>query len=141
MQIPSARDLNPFDDLDGQCAERHFLGRTVSEAVTLFVEEFSVYCADLFHMGVIAFKYYIPAAIEYADSDAAKYDCDVAGELPSLLNHRWHHEYSELGELRELFRGYCHSEIGRISNMNFEFHSDCRLERQFRRYLERLNTN
>jgi len=139
MQLPTAREINPVaENLDGQYAERHFLGKTVGDAVALFEEQFMVYSEDLLHMGVGAFIYYSPAAIAYAESGGGKYDCDVAHQLLSVLSHRWHYESSELGEVRELFRLYCERVIARMDEMNIESHVDYRLERQFQRFLHRL---
>lgn len=140
MPTPSARDINPIpEDLDGQYAERHFLGRTVEQARELFHERFDLYVGDLLHMGIIAFKYYLPAAIHFADSDVAKYDCAVVRELLSTFTHRWHYEREQLFDLRGLFRDYCLGVLGRIEQMDRVFAPDYRLDRQLRRFLASLD--
>lgn len=144
MTIPTARDINPFpQNLDGQYAESHFLGRTVDEVFDLFCERpgsfEQTYEEDLLFMGVVAFKYYVPAAIRYANSDARRYDCQTARILLGLLSHRWHDEREQLSDLRELFRGYCLGVLSRIEQMERVWPPDYRLDRQLRRFLAELD--
>jgi hypothetical protein len=59
MSLPTAREINPIpEDLDGRCAERHFLGKTLDEAEALFRENSLCYQEDLMFMGVSAFRFY-----------------------------------------------------------------------------------
>ena len=142
MPIPSARDINPIpENLDGQYAVRHFLGRTFEEAIELFRERFEVYAGDLIHMGIVAFKYYVPAAIQFANSDAARYDCAIARTLLGVLDHRCLYEREQLSDLSGLFRDYCNSVLDRIAQMDRVFAPDYRLERQMRQFLESLDTD
>jgi hypothetical protein len=142
MPIPSARDINPVpEDLDRQYAERHFLGRTLEEAVDLFRERFEVYEEDLLHMGIVAFKYYVPAAIEFANSVPVRHDCTVAQALLAVLNHRCHYEREELSDLRGLFHDYCLGVLRRIAEMDYVCAPDYRLERQVRRFIAKLEAD
>ncbi len=88
MAIPTAREINPFDDLDGQNAEKHFLGKTVSEAVGLFEEGTIYYVSDLMWMGPVAFAYYLPAAVQYVESERAEGDSDIVNCLHSTIDFR-----------------------------------------------------
>ena len=71
MRLPTAREINPIPtDLDGKCAEKHFLGKTLDEAETLFREASIIYQEDLMFMGAPAFRFYVQAAISYIQSEA-----------------------------------------------------------------------
>jgi hypothetical protein len=85
MQLPTAREINPVPtDLDGKCAERHFLGKTLQQAEALFREASILYQEDLMFMGPIAFRFYVQAAISYIQSDAAT---DVLAQEKKILRH------------------------------------------------------
>lgn len=60
-RLPRKADINVFDTLDEQCAERHFLGRTREEIHELLQEKYVSLYEDLAAMGPVAFAYYAPA--------------------------------------------------------------------------------
>ncbi len=66
-RIPTAKDISPTggQDLDEQCALRHFLGQDVEGALVLLHEAFDTYQEDLLFMGRRAFVYYLPALLAY----------------------------------------------------------------------------
>ena len=86
--IPTAEQLNPFDDLDGRAAVRRFLGKTMVEAEALFRENSMLYQEDLMWMGPEAFKYYFPAAVSYIQSEASQGDEDMVRCLASVIDFR-----------------------------------------------------
>ena len=96
MPLPTAQEINPFDDLDGQCAEQHFLGKSLEEAEALFRESSITYQEDLMFIGPIAFRFYIHAALNYIRSDAATGDLDIINCLAGILQHRLEFESVEL---------------------------------------------
>ena len=77
MSLPTAKEINPYDDLDGQYAEKHFLGKTLDEAEALFRESSITYQEDLMFMGPVAFRFYVQAAINYVESESARGDSDM----------------------------------------------------------------
>ncbi|MBI1314580.1 hypothetical protein GC176_25080 [bacterium] len=140
-ELPSALDINPFpESLDGKYAEAHFLGKTQAEAVKLFEDNFFGYQEDLLWMGPIGFRFYVRAAIEYAESDAARYDCEVASQLLSNLDHKWHYEHDQIPELRGLFLGYAERLRARLGDMDIESYFDYRLERKVLRFIAKLES-
>ena len=97
MRLPTAREINPVPEfLDGQSAERHFLGKTLDEAEALFRENSLYYQENLMFMGVVAFRFYVRAAIRYLESDAAQGDADMVNCFASLLEYRIGYERQEL---------------------------------------------
>jgi hypothetical protein len=97
MSLPTAREINPVrEDLDGKCAEKHFLGKTLEQAEAMFREASLVYQEDLMFMGPIAFRFYVQAAISYIQSEAATDDSDIINCFAGILDHRLEFEAEEL---------------------------------------------
>lgn len=97
MRLPTAREINPAPhDLDGKCAERHFFGKTLAEAEAMFREAFLLYQEDLMFMGPIGFRFYVQAAINCIQSDAAAGDADMINSFAGILEHRLEFEAQEL---------------------------------------------
>ena len=71
MNMPSFSDISVFGSNDEEAAARIFLGKSISEAETLFVENDLYYLCFLYWMGPKAFCYYIIAAINYLKSEAS----------------------------------------------------------------------
>ena len=90
--LPTAREINPFNDPDGQKAERHFLGRTLGEAEALFRENSLYYQEDLLWMGPIAFSFYLRAALSYLKSASAQGDSGIVSCLYKVLEFRLQHD-------------------------------------------------
>ena len=111
--LPTAREINPYDDLDGRDAERHFLGKTLDEAFALFSSGFYRYQEDLMFMGPVAFRYYLPAAVRHVESAP---DCSIPSDdelLLCVLKFHWEWEREELAPLRELISAYCRGALER----------------------------
>ena len=108
MTIPAREDINIHNSPDEILAVEHFLGKNLSEAEKLFSQNPLYYQEDLMWMGVVAFRFYIQAAISYIQSEAADNDYDTINCLAGILEFRLKHEYQELrpiaGKLMTLCR-------------------------------------
>jgi hypothetical protein len=94
MTLPTESEINPIpDDLDGQVAVKHFLGKTVQDAVDLFGENSLVYQEDLMWMGPKAFCYYLPAVLEHFRQEA---DPDLVAFIASVLEFRLEHDAKDI---------------------------------------------
>jgi len=67
--LPTEREINPIaEDLDGQTAVRHFLGKSVDDIVAVLDEYSLAYQEDLMWMGPQAFCFYLPAFLQHFQS-------------------------------------------------------------------------
>jgi hypothetical protein len=108
MCLPTAREINPIpEDLDGRCAEEHFLGKSLGEAEALFRENSLCYQEDLMFMGVSAFRFYVRAAISYIQSSAATGDSDMINCFVGILESRIEREFKELAPAAPLLARAC----------------------------------
>jgi hypothetical protein len=64
-RIPTRREINVYDCLDGRRAERNFFGKDLSQAEAMFRDNLFGYAEDLMWMGPVAFCYYFDAAAAY----------------------------------------------------------------------------
>jgi hypothetical protein len=107
MGLPSAKEINPYDDLDGRVACDHFLGKTQDQAEAMFREHPDLYQSDLRWMGPAAFRYYVPAAIRFLRDEAigrqSEMICGFAGTLESRLQS----ERRELAPIAEQLGAVC----------------------------------
>jgi hypothetical protein len=93
-RLPSAEEINVFDSLDERTAVEHFLGKDLEQAEALFRED--RYWEDLMWMGPIAFRFYVPAAINYLLSEEAENDAYAASSFCSLIGFRLDHKPAEV---------------------------------------------
>ena len=108
MRLPTAKEINPFpDDLDGQSAEQHFLGKTLQDAEAMFKENSLYYQEDLMFMGPSAFRFYVQAAIAYIQSEAATGDSDMINCFAGILEQRLEFERVELVPIAEQLASIC----------------------------------
>ena len=107
MTLPTAKEINPYDDLDGRAACRNFLGKSLDEAEALFRENPTHYQEDLMWMGPVAFRFYVPALIHYIQSEAAAGDSDIINCFAGLLGFRLEHEAGELVPIAEQLASIC----------------------------------
>lgn len=105
--MPAATDINVYDTLDEQVAVRHFAGKTLAEAEALFQDNALRYQEDLMFMGPVAFRFYLPAYVNYLRSEASSGDPDAVNCIVSLVRHRWEFEPDELKPVRELLVDAC----------------------------------
>jgi hypothetical protein len=107
MTLPTQRDINVHDSLDERTACEHFLGKSLAEAEALFREASIVYQEDLLFMGVSAFRFYVQAAINYVQSEAATNDSDMINCLGSIFEHRLGYEAEELRPIADRLASVC----------------------------------
>src|SRR5260221_12216404 len=107
MTLPSAKEINPHDDLDGRVACKNFLGKSLDEAEALFRENSTHYQEGLMWMGPIAFRFYVPALIHYIKSEAATGDSDIISCFAGLVEFRLEHEAAELLPIAEQLASVC----------------------------------
>ena len=96
MKLPNAKEINPYESLDGQYACKSFLNKNLDEAEVLFRDNSLHYQEDLMWMGPVAFRYYVQAAIRYIRSDAAADDHAIISCMAMILEFRLEHESAEL---------------------------------------------
>ncbi len=107
MKLPTAKEINPHDDLDGRSACEDFLGKSLDEAEALFRENSTHYQEGLMWTGPIAFRFYVPALIHYIQSEAASGDSDVINCFAGLLEFRLEHEAAELLPIAQQLASVC----------------------------------
>src|ERR671921_640189 len=91
-RLPTGDEINVFDSLDERTAVQHFLGKDLKQAEALFRENFLAYQEDLMWMGPMAFRFYVPAAIDYLLSEEADHDADAVNSFCTLIEFRLDHE-------------------------------------------------
>ncbi len=88
MTLPSQEEINVYNSLDEATASEHFYNKTLEEAEALFRKNSLCYQEDLMWMGPKAFRFYLPAAINYLQSDAAADDSDLVNALYGIIEFR-----------------------------------------------------
>jgi hypothetical protein len=101
METSKREDIVPYGSLDEETACRHFLGKTIDEAVAMFNEASLIYQEDLMWMGLSAFNYYVKAAVKYIESDASNCDSGMAHCFVGLLEFRLEWEGELLSDAAE----------------------------------------
>jgi hypothetical protein len=89
MRLPTYEEINVYNSLDEITACKRFLNVTLSQAEQLCRESSLDFAQDLMWIGPIAFQFYLPAAINYVESDYAIGDSDIINCLSSVLEYRW----------------------------------------------------
>jgi hypothetical protein len=107
MKLPTAKEIDPYDSLDGQVACKNFLGKSLDEAEVLFRENSLRYQEDLMWMGPVAFRFYVTAVIRYIQSEAAAGDYDIINCFVGLLEFRQEHESAELAPIANQLASIC----------------------------------
>ncbi len=139
MSLPTARGINPFpDDLDGKAAQDHFLGKSHDDAVAFFSDAFEIYQEDLLFMGPLAFCFYLPAAIQYAESPDAANDAYVADTMLTIMKRRWESESKEIQSARDAMLRYCEGVLERLAAIDVDPHVDGDLEGPFCDFIREL---
>ena len=101
--LPSFADLSPTqgENLDEKLAAEHFLGKSASQAETLFRENAIHYAGDLIWMGDKAFAFYFPAFSRFLESTHADGDADALNSLASVIAFRAEHEPQSITGARD----------------------------------------
>jgi hypothetical protein len=105
--VPTSKEINPWDSLDGETACKNFLGKTLDEAEALFRENSLLYQEDLLWMGPIAFRYYVAAAMRYIQSEGSLGDPDFISCFVGILELRQQQEPAELAPISEQLIAIC----------------------------------
>src|SRR3990172_6119818 len=94
--LPTRKEINVNNDLDGRDACEHFFGKNLEEAEALFRALAEYYQGDLMWMGPVAFRYYVQAFIRYLRSDASSNESDAVNGFAGTLEFRLEYEPKEL---------------------------------------------
>jgi hypothetical protein len=107
MTLPTRQEINPLnDDLDGQAACEHFFGKSLDEAEAMFRERDLYYQEDLMWMGAPAFRYYVPAALQYVRRSTGDVS-EFVSWLVSTLEHRLEWDREELAPVASQLAEFC----------------------------------
>jgi hypothetical protein len=144
-RIPTRREINVYDCLDGRRAERNFFGKDLSQAEAMFRDNLFGYAEDLMWMGPVAFCYYVEAAAAYlldptsdvGDEDLSAFCAAVEFQIG---NHRWTIEPAR-PRLLEVVRRYlaCPASFG--NEFDYDDPNGAELERRYRALEQRLLSN
>jgi hypothetical protein len=132
MKLPTAKEIDPYDSLDGEVACMNFLGKNLDDAEALFRENSLRYQEDLMWMGPVAFRYYVTAVIRYIQSEAAAGDSDIIVSFIALLEFRQKYELAELASIADQLAsicGYIIEQYGRF-DLTPEIYGDVRARAQ-----------
>jgi len=87
--IPDESNIVDGEALDEQYAKKNFLGKTLDDAFEMFCEGNNhIYPEDFQYLSDLAVRYYLPAAIKYAESDNSKGEYLFIGWMGSSLAFR-----------------------------------------------------
>ncbi len=101
---PTAEEINVFDSLDERWALKNFLGKDLEQAQALFRENSLHYLDDLMHMGPVAFRFYVPAAIAYLLSQDAAYDESGVSSFCGIIEFRLDHHPASIAPVASILR-------------------------------------
>jgi hypothetical protein len=146
MNKPTAKEIDPYDSLDGRVACKNFLGKNLEEAEALFRDNSVRYQEDLMWMGPIAFRYYVTSAICYIQSEAAAGDSDMINCIAGLLEFRLEHETTQLVPIARQLADVCAYVVEHFERFDLdpEIYGDVRtrcqtLQEAFLRMAEQAN--
>jgi hypothetical protein len=126
MTLPTRQEINPLnDDLDGQAACEHFLGKSLDEAEAMFREKDLYYQEDLMWMGASAFRFYVPAALQYVRRSTDDVS-EFVSWLASTLEFRLKYDADELTPVASQLAEFCRYVIEHWSRFgeDTEFYGD-----------------
>jgi len=118
--LPTADQINPDKCLDGNCAEVHFLGKSVDAAAAMFAENPLCYQEDLMWMGTEGFCFYFPIYDRYLRSDDACGDSDAVSALAAVLEFQVLESKADLSSIASVIR----SLVGYVVNNYSRFDID-----------------
>ena len=106
MTLPTRQEINPYDDLDGRVACVHFLGKNLDEVEALFRENDIYYESDLMWMGAPAFRFYLPAVLQFVRQQKGDIS-DFISHFAGTLEFRLEHEADELRPVASQLSDFC----------------------------------
>jgi hypothetical protein len=101
---PTAEEINVFDSLDERYAVEHFLGKDLDQAEALFRDNFLYYQEDLMWMGPKAFRFYLPAAINFLLGTESAGGSDAASSFCGVLEYRLDCDPAEIDAVGRVIR-------------------------------------
>lgn len=107
MTLPTAKEIDPYNRLDGQWACKNFPGKNLDEAEALFQENWLNYQEDLMWMGPAAFRFYVQAAIRFIQSESAAGDSSIVSCFAMILEFKLEHESAELVPIADQLASIC----------------------------------
>jgi hypothetical protein len=107
MAIPTREEINPYDDLDGRVAYENFFGKNLDEALELFRQSPIYYQSDLLWMGIVAFRFYLPAAIRFIKQETNGEHPDFVAHFASTLESRLENEATQLSPVANQLVDVC----------------------------------
>lgn len=114
MAMPEPDDIAVGDCLDTNTARAHFSGKSVSDARKMFARLGAYYLEDLCVMTPSAFMYYLPALIDYIDSDDTRAAFEIPGWVAAALQNQLRLHANELKSAREDLVALCKLTLRRI---------------------------
>ena len=100
--LPTADEIMLTGSRDEQHALENFLVKTLEQAQELFRANFLSRQEDLSYMGPVAFRFYVPAAINYLASPEADSDSDAASSFCHLIESRLAQEPAEVAPVKSV---------------------------------------
>jgi hypothetical protein len=101
-RLPTEKDINVFNSFDERDAVKHFLGKDLEQATSLFQENFLYYQEDLMWMGPIAFCFYVRAARKYLLSEDSDNDAEAVNTFCGLIEFRLKYDASEIAAAKAI---------------------------------------
>ena len=100
---PSRREINPCPgDLDGDYAEKNWLGKSINDGVEMLRTNALHYGEDFMYMGPTAFAYYMESAVRYALSQESSEDSDFASAFFDRIEFRFSEDAKAMACAREV---------------------------------------
>lgn len=132
--IPTRREINVYDCLDGRRAERNFYGKDLKQAEAMFRDNLFGYAEDLMWMGPVAFCYYIEAAAAYLLDPTAVVDSDDLRAFCSAVEFQVEHYSAAIEPARPRLLEVVRHFRGNPAAFRGEFDSDDEVDELGRRY-------
>jgi hypothetical protein len=146
MRLPSADEINVFDSLDERSAVENFLGKSLAQARRLFCDDFLTYSEDLMWMGPEAFRFYVPAAIDYLRSTESDGDSVAASSFCGLIEFRLCSCPDSIEPVKDLIRECIRAMLEDFDRYecnrgNLTFFVEENVAARYRKVLERLDAS
>jgi hypothetical protein len=138
-RLPTEEEINVFDSLDERDAVKHFFGKDLEQAESLFRENFLRYQEDLMWMGPNAFHFYLPAAVSYLLGAESDHDLDAAHSFCGLIEHLLKWEHDRIAASASIIRAAVVGILEKLGRFGCDLGSNGRLPSRYQRLLSRLD--